>query len=207
MAGTMDAAWREDAAWSEDELMSEAELVVRFAAGDPGSVGQLYRTYGRLVYTVTYRVLGDASVAEHATQRTFVQAWKLAPSFDPSHGLEPWLATIASRTAIDIHRRNPQHGNLAAPALTEPEPASPIPTAEQIYDVWLARRAIDMLSDQDRELIRLQHSLPLTPMEISDRLAIPLATVKSRSHRAHRRLADVLGQLRAATPRRRQLDA
>ena len=41
-------------------------------------------------------MLGDASVAERATQRTFVQAWKHGPSFDPSHGLEPWLVTIAS---------------------------------------------------------------------------------------------------------------
>jgi len=28
--------------------------------------------------------------------QTFVQAWKPGPSFDPSHGLEPWLVTIAS---------------------------------------------------------------------------------------------------------------
>ena len=187
--------------------MGEAELVVRFAAGEPGSAAEVYRTYGRLVYTVTHRMLGDASLAEHATRRTFVLAWKLAPSFDPNRGLEPWLATIAGRAAIDIYRRNRQHGqdtNLAAPARTEPEPVSPNPPAEQSYDVWLVRRALDTLSDQDRELIRLQHFRQLTPMEISDRLAIPLASVKSRSHRANRNLAGLLGRLRAATPRREE---
>jgi len=86
--------------------------------------------------------------------------------------------------------------------LCEPEPVSPNPSAEQNNDVWLLRRALDTLSDQDRELIRLQHFRQLTPMEISDRLAIPLASVKSRSHRANRNLAGLLGHLRAATPRR-----
>lgn len=55
--------------------MGEAELVVRFAAGDPGSVAEVYRAYGRLGYAVTYRVLGDTSPAEDAPRRTFVQAW------------------------------------------------------------------------------------------------------------------------------------
>jgi RNA polymerase sigma factor (sigma-70 family) len=181
--------------------MREAELVVRFAAGEPGSVAEVYRTYGRLVYAVTYRVLGDASLAEDATRRTFVKAWRLAASFDPSRTLGPWLASIAGRTAIDIlHRRSEhrQHGNLDAAATTEPEPVRETHTAEQIYNVWLVRRAIDTLPDQDRELIRLQHYRQLTPTEIAARLGIPLGSVKSRSYRAHRRFAGLLGQLRVA---------
>jgi len=180
--------------------MGAAELAVRFAAGGPGSVAEVYRTYGRLVYTVAYRVLGDASLAEDATQQTFIQAWQNAASFDPSRNLAPWLATIAGRSAIDVYRRNRRHrdhSNLDAVTLTEPGLSSPPPSAEQIYDVWQVRRALDTLSDQDRELIRLQHYRELTHTEIADHLAIPLGTVKSRSFRAHRRLAGLLGHLRA----------
>jgi len=173
----------------EEPAMGEAGLVVRFAAGEPGSVAEMYRAYGRLVYAVAYRVLGDAGQAEDATRDTFVQAWKLAPGFDPGRGLGPWLATIAGRTAIDHrHRRHGRHSNLAAPAPTAPEPAGPAPSAAQIQNVWLVRRALDALSDQDRELLRLQHSRQLTPAEISDRLAIPLASVTSLSRRAHIRM-------------------
>jgi len=174
--------------------MGAAELAVRFAAGEPGSVTEVYRAYGRLVYTVAYRVLGDASLAEDATQQTFVQAWQNAASFDPSRNLAPWLATIAGRSAIDVYRRNRRHRDLT---LTEPEMSSPPPSAEQIYDVWQVRRALDTLPAQERELIRLQHFREFTHTEIADHLAIPLGTVKSRSFRAHRRLAGLLGHLRA----------
>jgi RNA polymerase sigma-70 factor (ECF subfamily) len=55
---------------------------------------------------------------------------------------------------------------------------------------------LEELPDQDRELIRLQHYDELTHSEIARQLAVPLGTVKSRSFRAHRRLAGLLGHLR-----------
>ena len=74
--------------------------------------------------------------------------------------------------------------------------------------MWLVRRALDSLSAEDRELLRLQHDRRLTHREISDHLAIPLDRVKSRSHQAHRRLAVLLGHVRAdreaGTPRAAQ---
>src|SRR5439155_4062857 len=36
----------------------------RFRDGDPDAVRLVYRAYGRLVYTVTHRVLRDAALAE-----------------------------------------------------------------------------------------------------------------------------------------------
>jgi RNA polymerase sigma-70 factor (ECF subfamily) len=180
-------------------LSGEAELAVRFAAGEPDSVGDAYRAYGRLVYAVAYRVLGDASLAEDATQQTFVQAWQNAATFDSSRTLGPWLATIAGRAAIDTYRRNRRHRqarNVDDLDIDDPGLASLPPSAEGIYDAWQVRRALDTLPDHDRELIRLQHYRELTHTEIAEHLALPLGTVKSRSYRAHRRLAGLLGHLR-----------
>lgn len=180
--------------------IGEADLAVRFAAGDPDSVGDAYRAYGRLVYAIAYRVLGDATLAEDATQQTFVQAWQKAGTFDPTRSLGPWLATIAGRCAIDTYRRNRRHREARSVDdldLDEPGLASAPPSAEGIYDAWQVRRALDALPDHDRELIRLQHFKELTHAEIAEHLAIPVGTVKSRSYRAHRRLAELLGHLRA----------
>jgi RNA polymerase sigma factor (sigma-70 family) len=177
----------------------EAELAVRFAAGEADCVRDVYRTYGGLVYSVAYRVLGDATLAEDATQLAFVQAWQHARDFDPSRSLGPWLATIASRTAIDTYRRNRRHrlhDNVDDLDLDDPGLASLPPSAETIYDAWQVRRALETLPDSDRELVRLQHYGQLTHTEIAERLAIPVGTVKSRSFRAHRKLAGLLGHLR-----------
>jgi RNA polymerase sigma factor (sigma-70 family) len=84
--------------------VQEGDLRARFRQGDPDAVRSVYRSHGRLVYAVAYKVLGDRDRAEEATQQTFVKAWRAAQSFDPSRELGPWLATIARRVAIDLYR-------------------------------------------------------------------------------------------------------
>jgi RNA polymerase sigma factor (sigma-70 family) len=81
------------------------------------------------------------------------------------------------------------------------------PSEEQIYDLIEVRRALDKLPDHDRELIRLQHYDDLSHTEIASQLAIPIGTVKSRSFRAHRRLAGLLGHLRAEPDDTREADS
>ncbi len=116
----------------------------------------------------------------------------------PSRELAPWLATIARRTAIDVHRREVRRA-------TEPlDDATAVDVAvvelpadvERAYDIWAVREAIDELPADEREVVRLQHVEELTQAEVADRLGVPVGTVKSRSFRAHRRLAARLGHLR-----------
>ncbi|MEO7397986.1 MAG: RNA polymerase sigma factor [Ilumatobacteraceae bacterium] len=176
----------------------DAAVVRGFAAGDPQAVGEVYATFGRLVFAVANRILGNRSLAEEATQQTFVNAWRASASFDVDRDLGPWLATIARRAAIDIHRRE------ARRRVTPLDDASPAdsslialpPSVDQMYHVWQVREAIDALGADEREVVRLQHLEQLTHAEIAVRLAVPLGTVKSRSHRAHRLLAARLGHLR-----------
>ena len=177
-------------------------MALRFRDGDADAVRSVYREYGRLVYAVAHKVLGDRSLAEDATQQAFVQAWKAAATYDPSRDLGPWLATIARRAAIDVHRRESRR---SAQALEDVAPAHPAivtlpPSAEQAYDVWEVRRAIDELPAEEQEVVRLQHLDGLTHAEVAARLDVPVGTVKSRSFRAHKRLAGRLGYLREEGP-------
>jgi RNA polymerase sigma factor (sigma-70 family) len=176
--------------------MDDAALAAQFASGDAGSVRVVYQMYGRLVFSVAYRVLGDPGLAEDATQQTFVQAWRAAGTYDPSRALGAWLTTIARRVAIDVHRRERRHRHLEPLDSSDPSLVTLPPSEEQIYDLLEVRRALDRLPDHDRELIRLQHYDELTHAEIASHLEIPVGTVKSRSFRAHRRLAGLLGHLR-----------
>lgn len=184
------------AAPTDDVDLDDATSAARFAAGRPDTVRAIYACYGRLVYSVAYKIVGDAGLAEDATQQTFVQAWRAAASYDPSRPLGAWLTTIARRVAIDVYRRERRHRSVENLDMADTALVTLPPSVEQIYDVWEVRQALDALPRQDRELIRLHHYDELTHTEIADQLAIPLGTVKSRSFRAHRRLADLLGHLR-----------
>jgi RNA polymerase sigma factor (sigma-70 family) len=188
----------------EDKRHSVCDVVQpdearRFRDGDPDAVRTVYRSYAGLVLAVAYKVLGDRGFAEEAVQQTFVQAWRAAGQYDPNRELGPWLATIARRAAIDIHRREARrvHDNLETMTGT-PHPAliTLPPSAEAAYDVWEVRRAVEALPPDERDVVRLQHLEDLTQPEIAERLGIPVGTVKSRLFRAHRRLAGELGHLR-----------
>jgi RNA polymerase sigma factor (sigma-70 family) len=177
--------------------LDDAGLASRFASGDADTVRVVYQTYGRLVFTIAYRVLDDTGLAEDATQQTFVQAWRAAGSYDPGRPLVAWLTTIAKRVAIDVHRRERRHRNLEDIETADSSSLVTLPpSAEQIHDVAEVRRALDELSSADRDLIRMQHFDELSHAEIAEQLEIPLGTVKSRTFRAHRRLAGLLSDLR-----------
>jgi RNA polymerase sigma factor (sigma-70 family) len=170
----------------------------RFRDGDPDAVRLVYRAYGRLVYAVSYRVLRDAGLAEEATQQTFLKAWRAAESLDQNREMAPWLATIARRVAIDVQRGEVRRTAYPLESVAPADPAlvSEPRSAEELHGVWEVRRALDELPPDEREVVRLQHFEGLTHTEIAERLQVPAGTVKSRSFRAHKRLATKLTQER-----------
>lgn len=177
-------------------VVGDAEMAAEFAAGNADAVRAVYRTYGRLVYSVAFKVLGDATLAEDATQQTFLQAWRAAPSYDPSRALGPWLAAIARRAAIDVYRHSRRHESHAGLESVDATLVTHPPSLDELYEIWEVRRAVDSLPTEDQEVIRLQHFAGMSHAEISEQLHIPLGTVKSRTFRAHRRLVNLLAHLR-----------
>ena len=186
----------------------DARVIARFRGGDPDAVRIVYRAYGRLVYAVAHKILSDRALCEEATQQTFVKAWRAASTADPRRELGPWLATIARRVAIDVCRREARRTATPLDAVAADYPAltSPPPSVEDLYDVWEVRRAVSELPNEEREIVRLQHFEGLTHAQVAARLGVPVGTIKSRSYRAHQRLAAQLGHLRnenQTTDRRR----
>lgn len=181
-----------------DVSTEDRELARRFPSGDENAVRAVYARYGRAVYTVAFSILRDADRAADAAQATFVNAWRAASRFDPSQDLAPWLYTIARRTAIDAYRRerrveSTDPGALEGVAAPEPGTGGLVST----WESWQVRLAVDALPPDEQEVVRLSWFNGLTHPEIAERLGVPAGTVKSRSHRAHRRLASALAHVRA----------
>jgi RNA polymerase sigma-70 factor, ECF subfamily len=171
----------------------DRELLERFRAGEVAALGAVYDRYSRAVWSVAMSVLGHRTLAEDATQESFLRAWRAAASYDPDRELAPWLFTIARRTAVDIHRREarPTQGGHGE----EQDVVVRMPGIEQAYQAWEVRNALQELPPDEREVVRMSHFEELSHREIADALDIPVGTVKSRSHRAHRRLAGRLAHL------------
>jgi RNA polymerase sigma factor (sigma-70 family) len=176
----------------------DQSLLIAFRRREASGVRAVYRQYGGLVYAVAHRVLGRHDLAEEAAQQTFVRAWRAADRIDVDRDPAGWLATIAKRVAIDVYRREARRPTSALNDVAADDPAlvSLPPDLDTLDAVWQVRRAIDALPRDEATVVRLQHLDGLTHKEISEKLGIAVGTVKSRSHRAHRKLASLLGHLR-----------
>ena len=168
----------------------------RFGDGEPEAVRHLYQQYGRAVFTVAFRSLGDRGLAEEAVQQTFLQAWRAAGRFDTDRDPGPWLYAIARRVAVDLYRRERRHQTTDRP---EAEVAVLSPSFEGTWEAWQVRTALDELTKEEQAIMRATHYLGLTHEETAERLGIPVGTVKSRSYRAHKRMAGLLAHLRERT--------
>jgi RNA polymerase sigma-70 factor, ECF subfamily len=168
-------------------------LAARLAARDSESIRDTYQAYGRLVFTVALRVIGDRGRAEDATQTTFVRLWQNADRIDPSRDIRPYLCTIARRVAIDVARGE---GRRPWSNVEHEDPSTEDNGVERAWTTWRVREAIDTLPAEEAEVMRLQHNDEMTHTEIAEKLGVAVGTVKSRSHRAHKRLAAALQGLR-----------
>lgn len=172
--------------------VTDADLIAGLGAGDEQAARHLYERYAGHVTAVAMSVLRDEVLAAEALQRTFVSAWRAAGTFDPSLRIGPWLCAIARHAAIDVWREQ----RRLVPLRDDESDVPVLPTGlDEAWEAWQVRLALAELPDDDRALLAVLHGEGLTQREAAARLGIPIGTVKSRSSRAHRRLARLLRHL------------
>jgi RNA polymerase sigma-70 factor, ECF subfamily len=176
----------------QDTMDDDTELNTRFSLGEETAVRAIYQRYGGAMFAVAMSMLPNRELAAECVQEAFVKAWRASKSFDPRRELRPWLATITRRVAVDIYRREAR--TRSDPRADVDDTVVPI-AFERTWEAFEVRAALDQLPDDEREVVRLAHFEGLTHSEIAEKLGVPVGTVKSRSFRAHRRLAGMLSHL------------
>lgn len=187
--GLIDGQRRQDLASGRIRVVDRA-MLEQFRDGDSLAVKAVYDEFGGPVYALSLSVLRDPDLAADATQQTFLKAWRASATYDPEREFRPWIYAIARRTAIDIYRKRKR----VVPSDDVDEVTTP-PGLETAWEVFEVRAALDRLPDAERVVVQLSHLEGLTHVEIAERLGIPVGTVKSRSHRAHQRLATLLSHV------------
>lgn len=177
-------------------LPSVDQLLLRVAAGDRSAFTDLYDSVAPLVVGIARKVVRDPSRAEEIAHDALVDVWRRAPRFDPSRGSATgWIGTITRRRAIDVVRAEQASRNREL-KVTE---SAPPPLADPVADIVTradeharVRAALNGLTDLEREAIDLAYFGGLTYRQVSERLAVPLGTVKTRMRSALARLGGLL---------------
>lgn len=190
---TLETSQDEAAATGGADGPDDAALRRAFRAGDVDALGRVFDLFSGPAWSVAMGVLRDRQLADEATQEVFMRAWRAADRFDPERSMAPWLMTIARRTALDVLRRENR------PTRGDHEPEQDVgvdpPGIERAWETWEVKSALERLPADEREVVWFAHYHGMSHPQIADRLDIPVGTVKSRSFRAHRRLATLLSHL------------
>lgn len=165
-----------------ETAIADLRLINRILRRDETALSELYTQYGSQVFGITLHVLQDRTLAEEATQDTFLKIWNSAHKWDAERGkLSTWIFTIARYTAIDILRREVHQIAASAVELDEMIQVAGQPGHHNdALDAELMKSLIARLPPEQIEAIELAFFKGMTHQEIAAHLRQPLGTIKSR---------------------------
>src|SRR4029077_16288521 len=89
-----------------DPLPADDALMAALAGRDLSALAALYDRYGRLAYSLAYRILGESEAAEDVVQDAFLSAWRGAGAAARTRAIRrACLLSIVPPRAVDILRR------------------------------------------------------------------------------------------------------
>lgn len=172
-------------------------LLRRVAQRDVEAFAAFYDNTRARVYGLVVRVLRDPGYSEETTQDIYLQVWRNAQGYNPAAGTPlAWLMTLAHRRAVDRVRSEQatsQRESRYGAANVDP-PADRVAEAViQLDEQRQVNACLESLTDPQRECIQLAYYEGLTYVQVSERLAANLATIKSRMRDGIRGLRKCLG--------------
>ena len=161
--------------------MDQVELVMRAQRGDREAFDVLMTGVLDRLYAVARLILGDADIAEDATQEALVRCWRDLPRLREPAKFDAWLRRLLLNAATDEfrgRRRFQARVTVLRPDGRGDDPANWLADRDQV------RRGFDRLGVDHRTILVLHHYLGLSTVEAASVLGIPVGTADSRLHYA-----------------------
>ena len=184
--------------------LAELELAQRCLARDRDAIRAVVVANNQRLFRAAWSILKDRGEAEEAVQSAYVSAFASLDSFEGRSSLSTWLTRIVvneslGRLRAQKRRRDQLEGTGVAVLEDHRETLMRGSEARQ-PDVALAREQMRLLLEQAvaalpeafRTVFVLREVEGLSGDETAEVLGLPVSTVKTRLHRARRKLQQIL---------------
>lgn len=178
-----------------ESLVQETSAVLE-GKDDSEPLEPVVRRFARFIFKVAYGVLRNSHDAEDVVQEVFLRVHR-----DGTRGvrdIQPWLATVAFRLALD-RRRRPDALDVAEVEIASDE-VSAEQSAIERQSVERVHRLIASLPDELRYPLVLSAIEELNSRQIAAVLDIPESSVRGRIMRARQLLKEKLAAISEVKP-------
>jgi RNA polymerase sigma factor (sigma-70 family) len=163
--------------------------------GDQKAYAELLSRYRESVYYMMLKMVNNKDDADDLTIEAFGRAFKKLDQYTPNYAFSTWLFKIASNNAIDFLRKKKLNNTVSMDVKNENsdyDASNLVKSAtlnpEEFYikkqKVEMVRAVIDKLKPKYKELVELFYFQELSHEEISERLNLPIGTIKAQLFRA-----------------------
>lgn len=185
-----------NASHNRNEYGDDHDLALGIKRGDPDALEELYDRTSKRAFGLAFRILQDGAKAEDVVQEVFLTIWRNADRIDPNRGkISSYLMTMIHHKAIDsLRSKRSGIRETTLDLLQHQSQATDV--ADRVLQSLgrdAVRSALTSLPDDQRTPVEMAFFQGFTHVEISEKLSIPLGTVKSRLRLAMDKLRTALG--------------
>ncbi len=177
---------------------NDVTLIQQILNGDQNAFTALVKKYQKQIHAFAWRQLGDFHLAEEITQDTFLKVYQQLWTLRNPNRFGAWLHAIVRNCCL-AYLRKTQHPIESLDTMPEAEMES------VFYNQYLDKQSEDTanekrhevvkhllskLSENEQTVITLHYLGNMRCEEIGKFLDVPLNTIKSRLHRARKRLKE-----------------
>ena len=174
--------------------MQLEELVIKFQEKDEKAFETLYNMYSQSLHGVIYNIVRDNAIAEEVMQDVFIKAWNNSSSYSAKKGrFFTWILNISRNAAIDKTRSKSfknKKKNLDAEFFVDI-----LETNENLNQKTNAigiRKFVGKLAKKCKDVIELLYFKGYTQKEASEKLEMPIGTIKTRNRNCINELRNIL---------------
>ncbi len=161
-------------------------------SGDREAFHRIYLAHVGKVYALCFRLSGDTSTAEDATQEVFIQVWRKIQTYKGDSLFSTWLHSVSSNVAISYLRKQRSWWQKISISQinTYTEKVDSMPA-----DITELERCLTRLPDRMRHVFVLHGLEGYRHEDVAEMLKIKVGTSKTQFHRARAMIEEWLNEL------------
>ncbi|MDE0011112.1 MAG: sigma-70 family RNA polymerase sigma factor [Candidatus Poribacteria bacterium] len=182
------------------EREDDVQLIRAVLSGDDSAFSILVEKYQKSVHTLAWQKIDDFFYAEEITQDTFLQAYEKLSTLRNPRAFPKWLYTIAKNQCVNWLDRQKPGEQVQSLEDTPMEEVVKSDYARYVSEQReteatehrreLVKKLLERLSERERTVMTLHYLGEMTTSEISQFLGVSVEAVRTRLHRARKRLQE-----------------